>query len=43
MLQEGQTAPGFTVKNDKDEEVSLSDFHGKNVVLYFYPKDNTPG
>ena len=43
MLQEGQSAPDFKVKNDKDEEVSLYDFHGQNVVLYFYPKDSTSG
>ena len=42
-MQEGQSAPDFRVKNDEDEEVSLSDFHGQNVVLYFYPKDNTSG
>lgn len=43
MLKEGQAAPNFKVKNDRGEEVSLSDFRGKNVVLYFYPKDNTSG
>lgn len=43
MLKEGQAAPEFKVKNDLGEEVSLSDFRGKNVVLYFYPKDNTSG
>lgn len=43
MLQEGQIAPDFTLKNDKNEEVKLSDFRRKNVVLYFYPKDNTSG
>ncbi|MFQ5602373.1 MAG: thioredoxin-dependent thiol peroxidase [bacterium] len=43
MLQEGQRAPEFTVKNHENEEVSLSDFRGRNVVLYFYPKDNTSG
>jgi peroxiredoxin Q/BCP len=43
MLQEGIKAPDFTL-NDKDgNAVSLSDFLGKKVVLYFYPKDNTPG
>ncbi len=43
MLQAGQKAPSFTL-NDKDgSPVSLSDFLGKRVVLYFYPKDNTPG
>ena len=43
MIQEGIKAPDFTL-NDKDgKAVSLSDFSGKKVVLYFYPKDNTPG
>ena len=43
MLEEKITAPDFTL-NDKDgNKVSLSDFRGKKVVLYFYPKDNTPG
>ena len=43
MLETGMKAPAFTL-NDKDgETVSLSDFLGKKVVLYFYPKDNTPG
>jgi len=43
MLQEGTKAPDFTL-NDKDgKPVSLSGFRGKKVVVYFYPKDNTPG
>ena len=43
MLEIGMKAPDFTL-NDKDgNSVSLSDFLGKKVVLYFYPKDNTPG
>ena len=43
MLEVGMRAPEFTL-NDKDgKAVSLSDFKGKKVVLYFYPKDNTPG
>ena len=42
-LREGQPAPDFTVESDKGETVSLKDFTGKRVVLYFYPKDNTPG
>lgn len=43
MLQQGTKAPDFTL-NDKDgNAVSLSDFSGKKMVLYFYPKDNTPG
>lgn len=43
MLRAGTMAPDFTL-NDKDgNKVTLSDFRGKKVVLYFYPKDNTPG
>lgn len=43
MLEQGTKAPVFTL-NDKDgNAVSLADFAGKKVVLYFYPKDNTPG
>jgi len=42
-MQEGQAVPDFKIRNDKDEEVSQSDFHGHNVVLYFYPKDNSSG
>ena len=43
MLQPGAKAPAFTLQNQNGEAVSLSDFVGKKVVLYFYPKDNTPG
>ena len=43
MLQIGEKAPSFTLKNKDGEDVSLSDFLGKRVVLYFYPKDQTPG
>lgn len=39
----GQAAPDFTLPASNGEHVSLHDFVGKNVVLYFYPKDNTPG
>ncbi len=42
-LQEGQKAPEFTAKINDDKEISLRDYAGKNVILYFYPKDNTPG
>ena len=42
-LKIGQKAPDFSVLNDKGENVKLSDFKGKKVVLYFYPKDDTPG
>lgn len=38
-----EKAPDFTLENEKGEQVSLSDFKGKHVVLYFYPKDMTPG
>ena len=43
MLKVGGLAPNFKLFNQSNEEVSLSDFKGKKVVLYFYPKDNTPG
>jgi peroxiredoxin Q/BCP len=43
MLKIGQKAPGFTLKTDTGEEVSLKDFAGKRVVIFFYPKANTPG
>src|SRR2546425_3788027 len=42
-LKVGQKAPDFAVMNDKGEKVKLSDLKGKKVVLYFYPKDDTPG
>ncbi len=42
-LSEGITAPNFTAKDDEGNSVSLADFEGKTVVLYFYPKDDTPG
>ena len=43
MLNIGDKAPDFTLLNKDGQSVSLSDFLGKRVVLYFYPKDNTPG
>ena len=43
MLETGMKAPDFTLLDKNGEEVSLSQFLGKKVVLYFYPKDNTPG
>ena len=43
MLEVGTKAPGFTLPVKDGNPVSLSDFLGKKVVLYFYPKDNTPG
>jgi thioredoxin-dependent peroxiredoxin len=42
-LHEGEPAPDFTLHADDGSEVSLSSFRGKPVVLYFYPKDDTPG
>ena len=43
MLQAGMKAPEFTLNDQHGAEVHLSDYLGKKVVLYFYPKDNTPG
>ncbi len=43
MLKTGDKAPSFTLKDKDGNDVSLSDFSGKKTVLYFYPKDNTPG
>jgi peroxiredoxin Q/BCP len=42
-MKVGQKAPEFTVVDDSGKTVKLSDFKGKKVVLYFYPKDDTPG
>ena len=42
-LKEGQKAPIFSAKNQNGNDISLTQFLGKKVVLYFYPKDNTPG
>ncbi|WHE07946.1 thioredoxin-dependent thiol peroxidase [Thermoanaerobacterium thermosaccharolyticum] len=43
MIELEKEAPDFTLKSSDGNDVSLSDFKGKKVVLYFYPKDNTPG
>ena len=43
MLEAGMKAPDFTLPDKDGNEISLSDFLGKKVVLYFYPRDNTPG
>ncbi len=43
MLKVGMTAPDFTLSNQEGNLISRSDFVGKTVVLYFYPKDDTPG
>lgn len=42
-LKIGKKAPDFSAKNENGETISLSDFKGKKLVLYFYPKDDTPG
>jgi peroxiredoxin Q/BCP len=42
-LQEGQKAPKFSAKDQDGKSINLADFAGKTVVLYFYPKDDTPG
>ena len=42
-IKVGDQAPDFETVNDQDEKVKLSDFRGRKVVLYFYPKDDTPG
>ena len=41
-MQEGDKAPAFSVKDSEGNQVSLDDFKGKKLVLYFYPQDNTP-
>jgi thioredoxin-dependent peroxiredoxin len=43
MLKPGDQAPPFTLKNDAGADVSLSDFRGKRVILFIFPKANTPG
>ena len=43
MLTEGKKAPSFKLKDQNGNDVSLKDFIGKQIVLYFYPKDDTPG
>jgi peroxiredoxin Q/BCP len=42
-IAEGKKAPAFTLESGEGKKVSLSDFKGKDVVVYFYPKDDTPG
>ena len=42
-LSEGSLAPGFIAVDQNGNEISLKDYFGKKVILYFYPKDNTPG
>jgi len=43
VIEEGKPAPDFELKNDSGDTVKLSELRGKPVVLYFYPKDDTPG
>lgn len=43
MIEAGKKAPAFSLKDQDGKTVKLADFAGKNVVLYFYPKDDTPG
>jgi peroxiredoxin Q/BCP len=43
MVEVGQTAPDFEAKDQNGEKITLSQYKGKKVVLYFYPRDNTPG
>ena len=43
MLKEGSKAPAFSLMSDNGEKIKLADYKGKTVVLYFYPKDLTPG
>lgn len=43
MLKVGDKAPQFTLPSDSGESISLKDFAGKHVVLFFFPKANTPG
>jgi peroxiredoxin Q/BCP len=43
ILKEGDAAPDFVAKNQHGESISLKDYRGKKVILYFYPKDSTPG
>jgi len=42
-LETGKIAPAFTLPDENGKKVSLKDFKGKNIILYFYPKDNTSG
>jgi peroxiredoxin Q/BCP len=42
-IEEGKAAPAFTLKDARGKKVSLKDFRGKDVIVYFYPKDDTPG
>jgi len=43
MLKVGKKAPDFTLASDEGKEISLTDFAGRRVLLFFFPKANTPG
>jgi peroxiredoxin Q/BCP len=43
MIDVGSKAPGFEIPSDTGDVLSMNDFAGQKLVLYFYPKDNTPG
>ena len=43
LIEVGKKAPEFSLKETYGETISLKDYKGKNIVLFFYPKDNTPG
>jgi hypothetical protein len=43
MIEEGKAAPLFTLKDANGEKVALKDLRGRNVIVFFYPRDNTPG
>ena len=43
LLNIGENAPDFTLPNSNGEDISLSDFKGENIILWFFPKANTPG
>ena len=43
MIEEGSAAPEFTLQSDEGNDIRLSDLKGQNVVLFFYPKDDTSG
>lgn len=42
-IEQGKAAPAFTLKDSNGNSISLKDYRGKNVIVYFYPKDDTPG
>ena len=42
-VEEGKSAPAFTLEDENGENVALKDYRGKDVIVYFYPRDDTPG